>query len=63
MYDDSSDRKLFQTEIKSFEKNMSTDKLIIPYYQSDKWMNLLKKKVGVMAKEYNDYLKNNYLTI
>ena len=35
MYDDSSDRKLFQTEIKSFEKNMSTDKLIIPYYQSE----------------------------
>ena len=60
MYDDSSDRKLFQTEIKSFEKNMSTDKLIIPYYQSDKWMNLLKKKVGSMAKEYKDYLKNNY---
>lgn len=59
MYDDSSDRKLFQTEIKSFEKNMSTDKLIIPYYQSDKWMNLLKKKVGTMAQEYNEYLRLN----
>jgi hypothetical protein len=59
MNDDLSDRKLFQTEIKTLQKNLNKDNLIIPYYQSDKWMNLLKKKVGTMAQEYNEYLRLN----
>ena len=59
MNDDLSERKLFQTEIKTLQKNLNEDNLIIPYYQSDKWMNLLKKKVGTMAQEYNEYLRLN----
>ena len=59
MNDELSDRKLFQTEIKTLQKNLNKDNLIIPYYQSDKWMNLLKKKVGTMAQEYNEYLRLN----
>jgi hypothetical protein len=55
-----------QNSFNSFSKFSSTantsknDNLILPYYQSDKWVKLLKLKVSNMASEYNDFLLLQY---
>ena len=45
----------------SSTKNTSkNDNLILPYYHSEKWVNLLKKKVSNIANEYNEFLNLQY---
>jgi len=59
----SSSSSKFNQTLNNFSSTANTsknDSLILPYYQSDKWVKLLKKKVSNIANEYNEFLNFQY---
>ena len=58
----SSTSKFGQNSLNKFStaNTSKNDSLILPYYQSEKWVKLLKKKVSNIANEYNEFLNLQY---